>query len=141
MCPGHFADRNGEQHCSYCGSITIEKLVELLATPGTSYGGSDWKYGWPHKFYIDSPAGHFKFYASHLLGKQDCDLWNGVAASLLGIRYIRDEKGLRYIAVCDGWQTWGVVGGPTLRPDLLGAGEGPGVPEWFMKLPNEKPTE
>jgi hypothetical protein len=61
--------------CSYCGSIHPEDLWMLLtghrllteaeqAKYGTRYclltdrpevklGGSDWKYGWPHKFYVE----------------------------------------------------------------------------------------
>lgn len=37
--------------CSYCGSIHPEDLVKVLAE-GATLGGSDWKYGWPHKFYV-----------------------------------------------------------------------------------------
>lgn len=37
--------------CSYCGSIHPEDLVKAIAA-GAKLGGSDWKYGWPHKFYI-----------------------------------------------------------------------------------------
>lgn len=38
--------------CSYCGSIHPEDLVKVLAE-GATLGGSDWKYGWPHKFYVE----------------------------------------------------------------------------------------
>lgn len=38
--------------CSYCGSIHPEDLVDALKA-GATLGGSDWKYGWPHKFYVD----------------------------------------------------------------------------------------
>lgn len=42
--------------CSYCGSMHPEDLVRLLETdPRVKLGGSDWKYGWPHKFYVDVP--------------------------------------------------------------------------------------
>lgn len=37
--------------CSYCGSVHPADLLELL-DKGAQLGGSDWKYGWPHKFYI-----------------------------------------------------------------------------------------
>lgn len=39
--------------CSYCGSIHPEDLVRVAAA-GATIGGSDWKYGWPHKFYVDN---------------------------------------------------------------------------------------
>ncbi len=38
--------------CSYCGSIHPEDLVSALAAGATMHG-SDWKYGYPHKFYVD----------------------------------------------------------------------------------------
>lgn len=38
--------------CSYCGSIHPEDLLNALRA-GAKAGGSDWKYGWPHKFYVD----------------------------------------------------------------------------------------
>lgn len=37
--------------CSYCGSIHPQDLLRVIAE-GAKIGGSDWKYGWPHKFYI-----------------------------------------------------------------------------------------
>lgn len=37
--------------CSYCGSMHPLDLVAALEA-GASLGGSDWKYGWPHKFYV-----------------------------------------------------------------------------------------
>lgn len=38
--------------CSHCGSIHPEDLYCALLA-GAKLGGSDWKYGWPHKFYVD----------------------------------------------------------------------------------------
>lgn len=37
--------------CSYCGSIHPEDLMAALAA-GAKLRGADWKYGWPHKFYV-----------------------------------------------------------------------------------------
>jgi hypothetical protein len=42
--------------CEYCGSITVADFLAALQTPGTHYSGSDWKYGYPHKFYIEIPC-------------------------------------------------------------------------------------
>jgi hypothetical protein len=39
--------------CSYCGSIHPEDLAKYLSD-GATLGGSDWKYGWPHKFYVQN---------------------------------------------------------------------------------------
>ena len=42
--------------------LTIQEAIKKLQTPGTHFSGSDWKYGWPHKFYIGSD----KFYNEEL---------------------------------------------------------------------------
>lgn len=39
--------------CSYCGSIHPEDLAKYLEAGVAKLGGSDWKYGWPHKFYVE----------------------------------------------------------------------------------------
>lgn len=41
--------------CSYCGSCTVDRAIELMQTPGVRFSGCDWKYGWPHKFTFDVP--------------------------------------------------------------------------------------
>lgn len=38
--------------CSYCGSIHPEDLMAVISQ-GATLGGSDWKYGWPHKYYVE----------------------------------------------------------------------------------------
>lgn len=40
--------------CSYCGSITPEAFIEACRL-GYRMEVADWKYGWPHKVYIDWP--------------------------------------------------------------------------------------
>lgn len=37
--------------CSYCGSIHPEDLINYFRG-GAKLEGSDWKYGYPHKFYV-----------------------------------------------------------------------------------------
>lgn len=46
----------GMRQCSYCGSLNPEDLLAALKA-GTvqDIHGADWKYGWPHKFYVDVP--------------------------------------------------------------------------------------
>jgi hypothetical protein len=39
--------------CGYCGSMHPEDLYHALRN-GASLHGSDWKYGWPHKFYVEN---------------------------------------------------------------------------------------
>lgn len=57
------------RHCSYCGSMHPFDLIELLEASKIKLSGSDWKYGWPHKFYIDGLGGlklWGKWYNKHL---------------------------------------------------------------------------
>lgn len=53
--------------CSYCGSIHPADLVKAIEAGATMHG-ADWKYGWPHKFYMEkvpNPAvGHPVCYMS-----------------------------------------------------------------------------
>lgn len=51
--------------CSYCGSLSPSKVVELLAA-GATLEQADWKYGWLHKSYIVAPQLYAKFYTTHL---------------------------------------------------------------------------
>lgn len=44
----------GFRHCSYCGSLHPEDLITAIEA-GAVLGGADWKYGWPHKFYVTVP--------------------------------------------------------------------------------------
>lgn len=37
--------------CNYCGSIHPEDLLKAIEAGGIMHS-SDWKYGWPHKFYV-----------------------------------------------------------------------------------------
>lgn len=112
--------------CSWCGSMSVEQAIRLLTTPGTRYSGSDWKYGWPHKFYIhregwkNSDDGPHKFYVTHLSDATHADFiqFCALSAKLLGVTFVRRMDGsLRYSAVCQGFQTWGTVGRP--RPATL----------------------
>jgi hypothetical protein len=109
---GEWKERDdGFLHCSYCGSVTVEGACKLLETSGTHYSGSDWKYGWPHKFYLDSVDGkYFKFYSVHLHGCSDelFERFAKLCSRYLGITWERDEKGVKYRAP-HGFQTWGTV--------------------------------
>jgi hypothetical protein len=39
------------QHCSFCGSMRPEELLVKLQE-GARAHQADWKYGWPHKLYV-----------------------------------------------------------------------------------------
>lgn len=38
--------------CNYCGSISAEDLVAYSKIVTLTFEQADWKYGWPHKFYV-----------------------------------------------------------------------------------------
>ncbi len=94
--------------CSYCGSLSPEAALELLEKD-VSASGADWKYGWPHKFYIKAAKnGAGKFYSRHLYDA-DTETLNKLTEILdrkLGIFFILDDKGLRYSAPYFDYQTW-----------------------------------
>lgn len=39
--------------CSYCGSIHLEDLYNLMLKHPIKLDVADWKYGWPHKAYVE----------------------------------------------------------------------------------------
>ena len=39
--------------CRYCGSIHLGDFADWCAKAPVTLGGTDWKYGWPHKFYVE----------------------------------------------------------------------------------------
>lgn len=115
--------------CSYCGCMHPEDLLAALKS-GAKAGGSDWKYGWPHKFYISNIShdhedaevkigsnngtpmmGKFgkdngKWYNEHLKDLPDA-LFEELTALLFeqtGIQWKRDEKGIKYAAPNHGYQ-------------------------------------
>lgn len=127
---------DGFEHCSYCGSITVADMLRLMQTPETHYSGSDWKYGWPHKFYIDAKIEprkrntsamyengketygysivdkeHLKFYSTHLLDATEEQIkeWNEKVMPKLGIEFKFDNEKLMFGAPNSGYQTWGNV--------------------------------
>lgn len=46
-------DERGFRTCSHCGSIHPEDLLRSLQA-GAALETADWKYGWPHKFYVSN---------------------------------------------------------------------------------------
>lgn len=96
--------------CSYCGSVHPEDLLRLIEE-GAKLGGADWKYGWPHKFYVTGPTvRHAKIYNVHLRDEGfDEDALSALFASLHqhgGILFHLDpdEGRLRYAAPYAGYQ-------------------------------------
>lgn len=69
------------RRCSYCGSVHPGDLVALLKSgQGVRMHGADWKYGWPHKFYVEG--------IPNLTPRVDCSVgssWkDGVETPILG---------------------------------------------------------
>ncbi len=46
---------DGMKHCGFCGSLDPVELAEAIANGKATMHGTDWKYGYPHKFYVDVP--------------------------------------------------------------------------------------
>lgn len=49
-----FRDTDPFVTCTFCGGLHPDDLLRAIDL-GAKVGGSDWKYGYPHKFYIDWP--------------------------------------------------------------------------------------
>jgi hypothetical protein len=104
----HWREHLGWRHCSYCRSIHPGDLLTALAR-GATLGGSDWKYGWPHKFYVEKAGpGAVKWYNTHL---EDTGYGAEALAALLaaleqhaGIRFELRPEGLWYSAPYHGFQ-------------------------------------
>ncbi len=86
--------------CSYCGSMPVAEAIRRLSTPDNSYSGADWKYGWPHKFYIGSGYPH-KFYNKHLSDatREEFLEFNSLSEYYFGITWVRDAGEIKYRAV------------------------------------------
>lgn len=46
--------------CGYCGSMHPADLLAALLAGTATLHGADWKYGWPHKFYVDGMPNKFE---------------------------------------------------------------------------------
>lgn len=116
------AREDGLLHCSYCGSLHPDEAVKLLKTPGTRYSGSDWKYSFPHKFYI----GGGKFYVKHLpdAGPSAFEEFAKLSRELFGIGWEKRDGGIFWGAPHTsspyGYQRWGAVGQSTCACGCVG---------------------
>ena len=85
--PIHYKE-NGR--CSYCGSLSPEKLVEAIKA-GIHVSFADRKYGWPHKLYLDqSYSGGIKFYTAHL--RDATEEQSEIIAKACGLRFRFDTE-------------------------------------------------
>jgi len=67
------------RRCSYCGGIHPEDLIKLLGE-GAELHGADWKYGWPHKFYVEGIPNK----TTELVAKVGSTTKDGVTTPMLG---------------------------------------------------------
>lgn len=108
--PYAWEQRGSTRHCAYCGSLHPADLLRAL-DGGARLSGSDWKYGWPHKFYVMAASGgHLgKWYNDHLRdeGYSEAALTLLMAAisGQSGIEFSCNERGeLMYRAPHLGYQ-------------------------------------
>lgn len=99
VCEGDHDDPiHGDPHrwCSWCGSIHPR---DLFAATIDRVSWADWKYGYPHKLYVDMPKmGHAKFYTRHLIDFPDLiEQFNERFGG--PVRFVLDEGGLRWARV------------------------------------------
>lgn len=96
--------------------------MELLTTSGTTFSGSDWKYGWPHKVYINGMS----FYTEHFRFAKDQVALDKLLIRCFGLSFmVDDDKGLAYMSASDGYQAYGIIGADG-NPDFSKMRELPG---------------
>ncbi len=95
-------------HCSYCGSISPESLYTILSEGGR-LERSDFKYGWPHKFYVHTKNGEMlKWYNIHFLDLDDTELFKKLAdfiSAQTAIEFVREGNDVKYAvhSLARGW--------------------------------------
>jgi hypothetical protein len=97
--------------CSFCGSIHPEDLlarpepdmmrsIDIGAGPPVDVPNvtwADWKYGYPHKLYLDyGPGLNAKFYSVHLLDRPDLIEAFNDRFGYLGVIFDSDSKGVSW---------------------------------------------
>lgn len=102
-------ERWPQRTCSFCGSVMPEDFASWLSK-GNDASGSEWKHGWPHKFYISDDNGlEWKFYSEHLtpLGSEEFSATTTLLADVLKIRFEYDAADRMLVrAPSYGYQMW-----------------------------------
>ena len=95
--------------CSFCGSVKPVDAAAWLDN-GNDASGSDWKLGWPHKFYVSDNAGlEWKLYSEHLteLPAESFKYVTDAIAAVLHIRFEYDAADRMLVrAPAFGYQVW-----------------------------------
>lgn len=92
--PATWMDRGGKQCCSWCGSMHPSDLAAALRAGEASGHWADFKYGWPHKWYVDGVPGSIKFYTEHLQDATPED--REVIEKAMGLRFTFEGDGVRW---------------------------------------------
>lgn len=100
--------------CSYCGSIHPEDLIEALKA-GATLGGADWKYGWPHKFYVEKIPNPN---AGQLVSRTSC--------SIAGAEPTAEERA--------SMERWATKPGSEVRVKPSGFDPGDGTPRYSLAV-------
>lgn len=111
--------------CSYCGSINPDDLLDLSKTNDLLFEVADWKYGWPHKIYVEGipnkvagktvnigsrtekgktvklkgkapTSAHCKFYTKHIVDIRNVDGLTTLIFMKTGIHFEVKEGKLRW---------------------------------------------
>lgn len=102
------SENDSHRHCNYCGSLHPADLLQAVAQ-GARISGADWKYGWPHKFYVEGGGVRFgKWYNVHLkeLSPEMFEKVSNMLERKTGIKFeMRDGK-LFYQAPYHGYQAY-----------------------------------
>lgn len=102
-------ERWSQHTCSFCGSVRPLNAAEWLEH-GNNASGSDWKFGWPHKFYLSDDEGkEWKLYSEHLteLGPDSFQRVTTAIANVLHIRFEYDAADRMFVRAPEfGYQTW-----------------------------------
>ena len=80
--------------CSFCGGLDSKEVIAMLRA-NAECAGSDWKSGWPHKFYFWDKDGMWKYYSEHLtdLGADEFEEVTSLIAKHLSITFKYDDVG------------------------------------------------
>lgn len=98
--PHSWKDNRGPHFraCSYCGSMNPLDLLNLSKEKELFFEVADWKYGWPHKIYVEGTGASrmAKFYTVHILDIHNADGLITLIALKTGIFFEVKPEGLYY---------------------------------------------
>jgi hypothetical protein len=100
-------EREGIEHCNYCGSVRPERAVSALVDGrATNIEWADFKYGWPHKLYLTIDDKWSKFYSIHLkdLPAEEFEKVRKVLIEKTGMDFMQEGDRLKWRRTTTGTQ-------------------------------------